>query len=109
MPAPPPSVSRPQVGERVSYSILGTYCEYTAVPMGKLLRVPDGIGVDVATCLPVQGLTAHYLTTDAHAKLCQPGQWMLIHGVGGGTCQWAAQMAKAMGRAAHPPSPPCRF
>jgi NADPH2:quinone reductase len=93
----------------VSYSILGTYCEYTAVPMGKLLRVPDGIGVDVATCLPVQGLTAHYLTTDAHAKLCQPGQWMLIHGVGGGTCQWAAQMAKAMGRAAHPPSPPCRF
>ena len=67
------------------------------MPTGKLLRVPDHVGIDVATCLPVQGLTAHYLTTDAHAKLCVPGQWMLIHGVGGGTCQWAAQMAKAMG------------
>jgi len=86
-----------KVGDRVAYSVLGTYCEYTAVPTGKLLRVPDHVGIDVATCLPVQGLTAHYLTTDAHAKLCVPGQWMLIHGVGGGTCQWAAQMAKAMG------------
>jgi len=86
-----------KVGDRVAYSVLGTYCEYTAVPAGKLLKVPDTIGVDVATCLPVQGLTAHYLTTDAHAKLVTPGQWMLIHGVGGGTCQWAAQMAKAMG------------
>ena len=42
-------------------------------------------------------MTAHYLTTDAHAGLAQPGDWMLIHGVGGGTCQWAAQMAKLMG------------
>jgi len=86
-----------KVGDRVAYSILGTYCEYTAVPAGKLLSVPDGVGLDVATCLPVQGLTAHYLTTDAHAKLVKPGEWMLIHGVGGGTCQWAAQMAKVMG------------
>ena len=39
-------------------------------------------------------MTAHYLTTDAHAQLIQPGDWMLVHGVGGGTCQWAAQMAK---------------
>ena len=42
-------------------------------------------------------MTAHYLTTDAHAGLAQPGDWMLIHGVGGGTCQWAAQMAKIRG------------
>ena len=42
-------------------------------------------------------MTAHYLTTDAHAQLIQPGDWMLVHGVGGGTCQWAAQMAKIRG------------
>jgi len=53
--------------------------------------------MDVATCLPVQSLTAHYLVTDAHANLIQPGEWMLIHGVGGGTCQWAAAMAKQRG------------
>ena len=59
--------------------------------------MPDSVGLDVATALMTQGLTAHYLTNHAHAGLVQPGEWMLIHGVGGGTCQWAAQMAKLKG------------
>ena len=42
-------------------------------------------------------MTAHYLTTSAHADLIKPGEWCLIHGVAGGTCQWAAQMAKIRG------------
>lgn len=86
-----------KVGDRVAYSVLGTYSEYTAVPAAKLLPVPDGVGLDVATSCVVQGLTAHYLTTSAHADLIKPGEWCLIHGVGGGTCQWAAQMAKLRG------------
>lgn len=86
-----------KVGDKVAYSIFGSYAEYTAVPSGKLLPVPEGVGMDVATCLPVQSLTAHYLVTDAHANLIKPGEWMLIHGVGGGTCQWAASMAKQRG------------
>ncbi len=28
------------VGDRVAYSVLGTYCEYTAVPAAKILTVP---------------------------------------------------------------------
>jgi len=86
-----------KVGDRVAYSVLGTYCEYTAVPAAKLLAVPDAVSMDVATSCVVQGLTAHYLTTSAHAALIKPGEWCLIHGVGGGTCQWAAQMAKLRG------------
>jgi len=86
-----------KVGDKVSYSVLGTYSEYTAVPTAKLLPVPDGVGLDVATAIMTQGLTAHYLTVSAHAGLVQPGEWMLIHGVAGGTCQWAAQMAKLKG------------
>jgi len=85
------------VGDRVAYSILGTYSEYTAVPAAKILPVPDGVDIDVATSCVVQGLTAHYLVSSAHAGLIQPGEWCLIHGVGGGTCQWAAQMAKLRG------------
>ena len=85
------------VGDRVAYSVLGTYCEYTAVPASKLLPVPDAVGLDVATSCVVQGLTAHYLTSTSHAELIKPGEWCLIHGVGGGTCQWAAQMAKIRG------------
>lgn len=86
-----------QVGDRVAYSVFGSYAEYTAVPAAKLLPVPDNLGLDVATSCVVQGLTAHYLTTSAHADLIKPGEWCLIHGVAGGTCQWAAQMAKLRG------------
>jgi len=86
-----------KVGDRVAYSILGSYCEYSAVPAAKLLPVPDGVDMSVATSCVVQGLTAHYLTTSAHADLIKEGEWCLIHGVGGGTCQWAAQMAKLRG------------
>jgi len=86
-----------KVGDRVAYSVLGTYCEYTAVPAAKVLSVPDSIGLDVANACLTQGLTAHYLTHDAHANLIKEGEWMLIHGVGSGACQWAAQMAKLKG------------
>lgn len=86
-----------KVGDRVCYSVFGSYAEYTAVPAAKIMPVPEGVGIDVATSCVVQGMTAHYLTASAHANLIQPGEWCLIHGVGGGTCQWAAQMAKIMG------------
>jgi NADPH:quinone reductase len=86
-----------KIGDRVAYSVFGSYAEYTAVPASKLLPVPAAVGLDVATSCVVQGLTAHYLTTSAHADLIKPGEWCLIHGVAGGTCQWAAQMAKLRG------------
>jgi NADPH2:quinone reductase len=86
-----------KVGDKVAYSVFGSYAEYTAVPAAKCLPVPDDVPMDVAVSCVVQGLTAHYLTSDAHAQLIQPGEWMLVHGVGGGTCQWAAQMAKIRG------------
>lgn len=86
-----------KVGDRVAYSVFGSYAEYTAVPAAKLLPVPEGVELDVATSCVVQGMTAHYLTSSAHADLIKEGEWMLIHGVGGGTCQWAAQMAKIRG------------
>eukprot|EP00985_Skeletonema_marinoi_P022482 scaffold14378_cov97-Skeletonema_marinoi.AAC.2 len=86
-----------KVGDPVAYSVFGSYAQYTAVPAAKLLPVPEGVGLDVATSCVVQGLTAHYLTSSAHADLIKEGEWCLIHGVGGGTCQWAAQMAKLRG------------
>mmetsp|Transcript_20648 Transcript_20648/g.30462 ORF Transcript_20648/g.30462 Transcript_20648/m.30462 type:complete len:369 (-) Transcript_20648:210-1316(-) len=86
-----------KIGDRVAYSVFGSYAEYTAVPAAKLLPVPDEVELDVATSCVVQGLTAHYLTSSAHADLIKEGEWCLIHGVGGGTCQWAAQMAKIRG------------
>ena len=76
------------------------------MPAAKILSVPDSIGLDVAQACLTQGLTAHYLTHDAHAGLIKEGEWMLIHGVGSGACQWAAQMAKLKVRAAPNPAHP---
>ena len=60
-------------------------------------EVPESVGLDAAVACMTQGLTAHYLVHDAHAQLVQPGEWMLMHSVAGGTCQLAAQMAKLRG------------
>jgi len=45
----------------------------------------------------VQGMTAHYLTTDATAGLTKKGDWMLMYFVGSGTTQWGCQLAKHHG------------
>jgi len=66
------------VGTRVAYSVLGTYCKYTTVPAAKILPVPDHLSLPKAISCVVQGLTAHYLTSSAHANLISPGQWMLV-------------------------------
>ena len=58
-----------KLGDRVAYSVFGSYAEYTAVPASKLLPVPDSVSLDVATSCVVQGMTAHNLTTTAHADL----------------------------------------
>jgi len=85
------------VGDRVAYSVFGSYAEFTKVPAAKLLPVPPSVGLDVATACVVQSNTAHYLIKSAPAGLVQKGEWMLIHGVAGGTCQWAAQIARIEG------------
>ena len=52
-----------KIGDRVAYSVFGSYAEYTAVPAAKLLPVPDEGGLDVATSCGVTGRTAHDFTS----------------------------------------------
>jgi NADPH:quinone reductase len=85
------------VGDKVAYMADGSYAEYTAVPVGKLVKVPEQVDMKLAIAAMVQGLTAHYLVTSAHCGLIQEGEWCLIYSVGSGTGQWAAQMAKLRG------------
>lgn len=84
-------------GDVVMYSYFGSYAEYTLVPIDKLIPIPNNIPLRVAIACMVQGLTAHYLVTSAHAQLIQQNEWCLIYSVGSGTGQWAAQMAKLRG------------
>ena len=92
-----PGVTDWSVGDKVAYIADESYAEYTVVTIGKLVKVPDNIDLQVAVAAMVQGLTAHYLVTSAHAGLIQKGEWCLIYSVGSGTGQWAAQMAKLRG------------
>lgn len=86
-----------KVGDVVVYMTFGSYAEYTAVPVEKAIKVPVGMDLQVAVACMVQGLTAHYLTTDATCGLIKPQEWCLIYSSGSGTCQWAAQMARLQG------------
>jgi NADPH2:quinone reductase len=92
-----PSVTDFKIGDVVVYSALGSYCEYTKVHASKAVKIPSNVSIEAALCCMVQGLTAHYLVTDATAGLTSKGDWVLIYSVGSGTCQWAAQLAKLKG------------
>jgi len=53
-------------GDRVAYSTLQTCSEVSTVPASALLKVPDGLSLELACAFVVQGLTAHHLVADAH-------------------------------------------
>ena len=85
------------LGDRVVHMSFGSYAEYTAANLSQMVAVPNDIDMTTALACMVQGLTAHYLVTSAHAGILQPNEWCLIHSVASGTCQWAAQIAKLQG------------
>jgi NADPH:quinone reductase-like Zn-dependent oxidoreductase len=72
----------------------GAYAEYVAAPARYLARKPAGLSHLPAAGLPLAGLTAWQMLTEA-ARL-QPGQRVLIHAAGGGVGHLAAQL-KALG------------
>ncbi|MBL8120932.1 MAG: alcohol dehydrogenase catalytic domain-containing protein, partial [Anaerolineae bacterium] len=89
-------VDQVKVGDGVAYSFVpGAYAEYAVVPAEKLVPVPQGVPSRAAAALMLQGMTAHYLSTDTFP--IQSGQTVLIHAAAGGTGQLLVQMAKRRG------------
>lgn len=83
-------------GDRVAYrGVFGAYAEAAAVPASSLVPVPDGLPMDVAAACLTHGMTAHYVTHDAHAVA--GGEWILVHAAAGGTGALVVQMAKGRG------------
>jgi NADPH:quinone reductase-like Zn-dependent oxidoreductase len=73
----------------------GTYAELIAVPRDFLHPIPDGLGFEEAAAFPLVFETAYrMLVTRAHL---QPGEWVLVWGVGGGVATAALAIAKALG------------
>jgi len=83
-------------GDRVAWpQALGSAARFAALPSSVLVLVPDGVDLDIAAAVMLQGLTAHYLTTSTHPV--QPGDVALVHAAAGGVGQLLVQMVQARG------------
>lgn len=89
-------VTTVKVGERVVWSgVPGSYATHTLVPAEKAVPVPEGLDLERATAVLLQGMTAHYLAHDTFPL--RPGNVALIHAAAGGTGLLLVQLAKRAG------------
>jgi len=73
----------------------GTHAELIAVPADYVHPIPDGLSFEEAAAFPLVFETAYrMLVTRAHV---QPGEWVLVWGIGGGVATASLAIAKAIG------------
>jgi NADPH2:quinone reductase len=83
-------------GERVAWvSAPGTYAEQVAVDADRAVRIPDGVGNELAAAALLQGITAQYLCTSTHPVA--PGENVLVHAAAGGVGLLLTQMVAMRG------------
>jgi NADPH:quinone reductase len=88
--------TRWRVGQRVAFADSAyANAELVAVPLDKLIALPDDIGHDTAAAVLLQGLTAQYLIEDS-VRL-RSGDLVLVHAGGGGVGLLLTQLATAQG------------
>lgn len=91
-----PDVVGVRRGSRVAYCMTaGTYGQYALAPADKLVPVPDGLSLDRAAAVLLQGMTAHYLALSTYAL--GPDDVALVHAAAGATGSLLVQIAKMMG------------
>ena len=91
------SVTSFKTGDRVGYCSgpLGAYGEANNVPSDRLVKLPDGIGDEVAAAAMLKGMTAQYLLKRTFPV--KRGQTILFHSAAGGVGLIAGQWAKHLG------------
>jgi zinc-binding alcohol dehydrogenase/oxidoreductase len=73
----------------------GTHAELIAVPRDYVHPIPAGLSFEEAAAFPLVFETA-YRMLSTRARL-QPGEWVLVWGIGGGVATAAMSLAKALG------------
>jgi zinc-binding alcohol dehydrogenase/oxidoreductase len=73
----------------------GTHAELIAVPREYVHPIPDGLSFEEAAAFPLVFETAYRMLV-TKARL-EPGEWVLIWGIGGGVATAALAIAKALG------------
>lgn len=90
------NVNEFRIGDRVGWTdVLGSYAERHVVAADRAVPVPDGIDLPIAAAVLLQGLTAHYLSTDTFHL--DRGHRCLIHAGAGGVGLLLTQVAKQRG------------
>lgn len=85
-----------RVGDRVAFAdVPYANAEQVAVPMDKIIPLPESISFEEAASVSLQGLTAHYLTKDSYAV--KENDIILVHAAAGGVGQLLVQIAKLLG------------
>lgn len=91
-----PGVEGLTAGARMAFwDAPGAYAEAVVHRADRLLPLPAGVSDQAAAALPLQGMTAHYLTRTI--RPLGPGDSVLIHAAAGGVGLLAVQMAKLAG------------
>ena len=84
------------IGDRVAWATVpGSYAELVKVPARAAVPVPVAVDIDSAAAALLQGMTAHYLTTDTFPLA--EGHRCLVHAGAGGVGLLLIQIAKHLG------------
>lgn len=85
-----------QPDDRVAFTdVPFAHAELVAVPEAHAIPLPEDISFETAAAVLIQGLTAHYLTTDSHTT--RRGETALVHAAAGGVGQMLVQIATLQG------------
>ena len=92
-----PGVKNFKEGDKVAYAAapLGSYSTHRIYPTKNLVKVPDGIDLEIVACLMTKGLTTFYLLHKTYPV--KRGQTVLFHAAAGGVGQIFCQWAKSLG------------
>ena len=85
------------IGDRVAYGGLpiGAYAEERIHPADKLVKLPEGISLEIAACIMTKGLTTYYLLYKTFPV--KSHDTILFHAAAGGVGQIFCQWAKSLG------------
>jgi NADPH:quinone reductase-like Zn-dependent oxidoreductase len=73
----------------------GTHAELIAVPRSQVYPLPQGLDFEAAAAFPLVFETAYRMLATRAAL--QPGEWVLVWGIGGGVATASLAIAKALG------------
>src|SRR3712207_6770180 len=83
-------------GERAAWlNVPGSYAARVAAPRDELVPVPDGVPLDVAAAVMLQGCTAQYLVADSYPVA--EGDWVVVHSAAGGVGLLLTQLVRERG------------